>query len=354
MSNTGKVRMAIVGCGGIARGHHLPSFSKDPRVEWVVACDIVERRAQRACEEFGVPHAETDFREALDKYELDAVTVCTSNDAHAPVSIYAAQKGLHVMCEKPLALNLAEAEAMLEAVEKAGVVHMIDLSKRFPGHTRWVKAKLDAGEFGRIFSVVIDYYQGYRADPNCPIAWRLKKAKAGSGVLGDLGSHAMDLVRFWAGEPTRVMGYTKTLYDTRPAEDGSGMESVDCDDLAWVVGETDRGIPYSMRTTWNRVGTGDHLAAEIHTEKGTLLWRMHSPSSVQLLTSGGGWASGAAAEIEVPAGYDLNPFRMFIDHCISGEQAPESTFDDGAKVQHILEVVLRQQDMAGFPASTLK
>lgn len=339
-----KVRMAIVGCGGIGRGHHMNNLTKDPRVEFVVACDLVERRASRVCEEFGVPHFETDYRVAIDKYELDAVTVCTSNDAHAPVSIYAAEKGLHVLCEKPLATTLEEAEAMLAAVQKAGVVHMVDFSKRFPGHSRWVKAKLASGDMGRIFAVVVDYYQGYRARADCPMTWRVKKDRAGSGVLGDLGSHALDLVRFWVGEPATVQGYTKTFFDSRPAEDGDGIETVDCDDLAWVSGETEAHIPYSVRTTWNKAGTGDQLRAEIFCEKGTLLWHMHSPSSVAILEAGEGWGPGTSRALELPWDeYGVDPFRLFIDHCLSGEPIEEPSFEDGVKVQRILHRVLNQQ-----------
>lgn len=320
----------------------MPSYKKDPRVEFVVACDLIKERAVKAAEDYGIPGIETDYRKVIDDYGLDAVSIGTSNDAHGPVSIYAAQKGINIFCEKPMAMTLDEAKTMYDTVQAAGIVHMVDFSKRFMATSRYIKELIDGGTLGRFYSVAIDYYQGYRSNPDLPVSWRVQKQRAGSGVLGDLGSHAIDLVRFWAGEPDIVKGYIKTLVDNRPGEDGLGVVKVDCDDVAWVAGDTVGGVPYSIRTTWNAAGYSDELRAELYFEKGTVLWRFHRYDAISIQKSASGWGSGELEDIKVSPDYAVDPFKRFINHCISGEPVGEPTFYDGLMVQKVLDNVLRQ------------
>jgi predicted dehydrogenase len=185
--------------------------------------------ARAAAEQLGWERATSDWRDLISASDIDAIDNGGPNDAHAEPCIAAARAGKHVICEKPLGRNAAEALAMLEAVQAAGVTHMCAFNYRFVPAVRLARDLVRAGRLGRIRHFRAAYLQEWLADPRVPMSWRLKRAEAGSGALGDLGTHIIDLARFLVGEPASVAAMTATFVEQRP-QAGGAIGRVDVDD----------------------------------------------------------------------------------------------------------------------------
>ena len=148
-----KLRVAIIGCGGIANGKHMPSLSKIEAVEMVAFCDLVKERAEKAAKEYGTPDAKvyTDYKELLKDESIDVVHVCTPNKSHADISVDALESGKHVMCEKPMAKTAADARRMVEAAKRTGKKLTIGYQNRFRADSEYLYAACRRGDLGEIY-----------------------------------------------------------------------------------------------------------------------------------------------------------------------------------------------------------
>jgi len=200
--NTSKVRLAVVGCGAVAQIHHLPAIAASDRVEAAVLVDADEKRARALAERFGVPEVATDFKGLPGKVE--AAVVALPNSLHAPVSIDLLRRGVHVLVEKPMAMNVRECDEMIDAARTGRAVLAVGLDFRFFDASLFVRNLLRDGLIGEIRG--FDLRQG--VIPRWPFAtdFLLKKEMAGGGVLADFGVHVLDLLLWWLGDLT-VTGY---------------------------------------------------------------------------------------------------------------------------------------------------
>ena len=187
-----KIRIGIIGCGGIANGKHMPSLKKVAECEMVAFCDIVLERAEKAAEKYGIPGAKVyeDYKELLKDESIDVVHVCTPNRSHSFITVDALEAGKHVMCEKPMAINSAEAKKMLDAAEKTGKKLTIGYQSRFRDDSMYLKAEADAGELGEIYYAKATALRR-RAVPTWGVF--LNEYEQGGGPLIDIGTHALDL-----------------------------------------------------------------------------------------------------------------------------------------------------------------
>ena len=225
-----KLNVGLVGAGFMGKAHSI-GYSDMPKYFWPAPavpvlktiCDIVPEIAADAKERYGYEKCCTDWRDIVNDPEIDVVSVCTPNNAHAQVAIAALNVGKHVLCEKPIASTLEDAKAMAEAAEKAfarGVIAMnayqyrrvpaIDLAKKF----------IDEGSIGQLFNVRCTYLQSWSADPASPLSWRFQKDIAGAGTLGDIASHVIDIAQYLAGDIDEVTGMMKTYITERPVQEG--------------------------------------------------------------------------------------------------------------------------------------
>ncbi|NGM83231.1 Gfo/Idh/MocA family oxidoreductase [Paenibacillus sp. 7124] len=190
MSKT--LKIAIIGCGGIANGKHLPSLSRQKNAELVAFCDIIEERAKEAAEKYGTEDAKvyTDFRKLLEDGGIDVVHVCTPNDSHSEITVAALEADCHVMCEKPMAKTTAQAQAMLEAARRTGKKLSIAYQNRFRNDSQYLKEMCENGELGDIY-----YAKAIALRRRAVPTWGvfLDEEKQGGGPLIDIGTHALDL-----------------------------------------------------------------------------------------------------------------------------------------------------------------
>lgn len=222
-----------------------------------------------AARRYGYEHAYTDWREMLDNPDIDVFDNGGPNDAHAEPTIAAALAGKHVFCEKPLGRTAEEAKSMLDAVEKAGVQHMVAFNYRFVPAVVQAKRLIESGRLGRIYHWRSVYLQEWGMDPTMPVSWRFNKAVAGSGALGDLGAHSLDLARFLVGEPKSVMGMTQTWLPQRPDQSGR-LVTADVDDGFVAALEFENGAIGTVEATRFAKGRKNLHSFEINAEHGSI------------------------------------------------------------------------------------
>lgn len=203
------LKLGIIGCGGIARGKHLPSLSKIKEVELVAFCDIVEERATEMAKQYGTAEAKvyTDFHQMLEAEQLDVVHVLTPNNAHAPATIAALEAGCHVMCEKPMAKTYAQAQDMLNAAERTGKKLTIGYQNRFRPDSIYLQKACNRGDLGDIY-----YAKAHALRRRAVPTWGvfLDEEAQGGGPLIDIGTHALDLTLWCMNnyKPKSVKGMT--------------------------------------------------------------------------------------------------------------------------------------------------
>src|SRR5258706_1422715 len=208
-----------------------------------------EEAVREAAQRYGYEKYYTDWHDLIKDPDVQLFDNGGPNDAHAEPCIAAAQAGKHILCEKPLARTAAECKPMLEAVQKAGVKHMVAFNYRFVPAIRQIRQLVESGALGQIYHFRAMYLQEWIPDSQFPVVMRLDKNQAGSGALGDLGAHIIDLARFLVGEPGRIMGMTKTFIKERNSGDNGKREKVTVDDAFVAAVEFENGALGTLEAT---------------------------------------------------------------------------------------------------------
>ncbi len=196
------MKVAVIGCGAIANSAHIPSYMNNPDAEIAYFCDIIPERAQAAVEKYGCGKAVVDYHDVLKDPEVKAVSVCTPNNVHAPISIDAMRAGKHVLCEKPAARTLSEALEMQKVQHETGMTLNIGVVNRFNDSVRRIKEYIDSGKLGEVYHVYASF-RAHRSIPGLGGAFTTK-AIAGGGALIDWGVHYLDIVMYCCGDPKPV------------------------------------------------------------------------------------------------------------------------------------------------------
>jgi predicted dehydrogenase len=240
-----------------------------------------ENAVNEAAKRYGYEYGTTDWRRLIEDPNIQVFDNGGPNDAHAEPTIAAAQAGKHVFCEKPLGRSAEESKMMLDAVAKTGVKHMVAYNYRFVPAIMLARKIIESGALGRIFHWRAVYLQEWIIDPNFPMTWRFRKEEAGSGALGDLGSHIIDLARFLVGEPNRVMSIAKTFIPERPTADGR-REKVTVDDAFVSLMEFDNGALGTIEATRFANGRKNGQTWEINGEKGSLRFNLERLNELEV------------------------------------------------------------------------
>jgi predicted dehydrogenase len=255
-----------------------------PAVPKLVAiCGRDEEAVAEAARRYGYEGYYTDWREMLEDDRIDLFDNGGPNNAHAEPCVAAAQAGKHIFCEKPLARSGEEARRMLDAVTEAGVKHMVAFNYRFVPAIRLARNLIDSGALGQIYHFRAMYLQEWiMPHYNEAKIWRLDKEVAGSGAIGDLGAHIIDLGRFLVGELKSVSAMTQTFIDERPLPDGSGTGKVDVDDAFVAAVEFENGAIGTLEATRFGGGRKNYEVLEINGEKGTIHFNLERMNELQV------------------------------------------------------------------------
>jgi predicted dehydrogenase len=297
-----KLNIGMIGGGFMGKAHAL-AYSAMPMFFWPAPAiphrhtivDVNEELAKEAAAKLGFENYSTDWRAVINDPEIDIIDIVTPNNTHAEIAIAAAKAGKHIISEKPLALGAEEAKTMLEAVQAAGVKHAVAFNYRRTPAVALAKKYIEEGRIGNILSFRGTYLQDWSADANSPLSWRFQKKIAGSGALGDIGTHVVDFARYLVGEITDVNAVTKTWIPDRPIQSGGvdklgtvkiGADvpkgSVDVDDEFITMVKFENGAIGSIEATRNAWGRNNFLTFEIHGEKGSLYFNYERRDELQV------------------------------------------------------------------------
>lgn len=251
-------------------------------------CDIVPEIAEDFKERYGFEKACTDWMDIINDPEIDIVSVCTPNSEHAAVSIAALKAGKHVICEKPIASTTEDAKAMAEAAAEAakkGIVSMNGYQYRRVPAIDEAKKIIESGRLGELTNIRTQYLQSWSADPSSPLSWRFEKATAGSGTLGDIATHALDIAQYLAGNISEVVSIVKTYITERPVQEGgvdllgtvklgpdAKRKPVDVDDEVTTLLKFENGTIGSCEATRMAWGRNNYITLEVHGTKGSISW----------------------------------------------------------------------------------
>ncbi|MEO8213456.1 MAG: Gfo/Idh/MocA family oxidoreductase [Myxococcales bacterium] len=360
-----KLNVALIGYDFMGRAHsnawrQVGHFFDDLPVEPVMKVVVgrTEAKVAEARGRLGFEEHATSWQQVLARKDIDVVDICTPGDSHAEIAVAAAAAGKAILCEKPLANTLPEAEQMLAAVKKAGVVHMLCHNYRRCPAVTLAKQLIDAGELGDIHHYRGVYLQDWIVDPNFPRVWRLEKARAGSGSLGDILSHTMDLSRYLVGEPVEVSGLLKTFITERPLPgDPTKKGKVDVDDAAQALVKFASGAIGYYEGTRFAPGRKNYNCLEINGSRGSLVWNLERMNELEVYTEQGpnsGFRTISVTDGKHPylsawwppghiIGYE-HSFTHTIHDFVRGVaegKSPRPNFEDGLQNQRVLDAIER-------------
>ncbi|MFB9827095.1 Gfo/Idh/MocA family protein [Lederbergia wuyishanensis] len=337
----------------------------EPVLQAVVGRD--EDGVREAAERMGFASYETDWRKLIERDDIDLIDIVTPNNTHAEIAIAAAEAGKHILCEKPLALTLEDAQRMYNAVKKNNVIHMVCHNYRFAPAVQFAKKLIQEGRLGKIYHVRAQYLQDWIMDPKFPSVWRLKKAVTGSGALGDIAAHSIDMARFLVGEFEEVTGMMETFIKERPVADSSGglsaksestiMEEVDVDDASAFLVRFENGAMGVFEATRFAGGNRNGNRIEINGSKGSIRWDMEQMNNLEVYFADDenglqGFRNITCTEEHHPfagaywpAGHIIGYEHTFINLMtelmkgISEGYSPSPNFEDGVRNQEILTAI---------------
>ena len=253
----------------------------EPRMK--VICGRDRARTEDAARRYGWDEAATDWRGVVARKDIDLVDICTPGDSHAEIAIAAAAAGKAVFCEKPLANTVAEAESMLDAVRKQGVVHMVCHNYRRVPAVALARRIIEDGQLGEIRHFRGTYLQDWIVDPAFPRVWRLEKDKAGSGALGDIASHSVDLARYLVGEIEEVAALLETFIRERPLPgDATRRGRVTVDDASAALVRFAGGAVGTIEATRMATGRKNFNRFEINGSEGSLAFNLERLNELEL------------------------------------------------------------------------
>ena len=369
----GLVGYAFMGAAHSQAWRTAPHFFDLPlRPELTVLAGRDAARVAEAAGKLGWSSTETDWRRVIERDDVDLVDVCTPGDTHAEIAIAALEAGKHVLCEKPLANTVAEAEAMAEAAARAaerGVRSMVGFTYRRVPAIALARDLVAQGRLGDIRHVRAQYLQDWIADPTAPMSWRLQKDRAGSGALGDIGAHIVDLTQHITGQRlTGVSALLETFVEERPlpASEGSlsgvagqGTGTVTVDDAAVFLGRFDGGALATFEATRFALGRKNAIRIEVNGSRGSLAFDFEDMNVLHFYDGDEPAATAGFRRIVVtepehpyvgawwPAGHGLGYEHGFTHQvvdlvtAIAKGEDPTPSFADGLQVQRVLDAVER-------------
>ncbi|MFD3733948.1 Gfo/Idh/MocA family protein [Streptomyces sp. NPDC058632] len=339
--------------------------------ELAVICGRDATAVRAAADRHGWADTETDWRVLVERDDIDLVDICTPGDSHAEIALAALAAGKHVLCEKPLANTVAEAEAMAEAAEQArqqGRLAMVGFNYRRVPAIALARRMVAEDRIGTLRHVRVTYLQDWLVDSAFPLTWRLRREQAGSGSLGDLGAHIVDLAQYLAGERLAgVSALTETFVRQRPlpaaptsgltAVDTAGTGEVTVDDAALFTGRFASGALASFEATRYATGRKNALRIELNGERGSLAFDLERLNELSYHDGTEPAAHAGFRRILVtepdhpyldawwPPGHGLGYEHTFVHqardlvHAVAEGRAPEPSFADGLQVQRVLAAV---------------
>lgn len=380
------MNVAMIGGGFMGKAHAM-AYAAMPMFFWPapaipcrkVVVDVTDGMAEEARKRYGFEESSSDWRAVVNRPDIDVVDICTPNNVHAEIAIEAARAGKHIICEKPLARTVEEARAMAEAARAAGIINMVAFNYRRTPAVALAKKYIEEGRIGRILNFRGTYLQDWSADPDSPLSWRFQKKIAGSGTVGDIGTHVVDLAHYLVGPIAEVIALTTTYNKTRPLQQG-GIDKlgaaekaadaergeVDVDDEVVSMLKFANGAIGSLEATRNAYGRNNFITLEIHGTKGSIHFNYERRDELQVMFADDPADSRGFRTVYTgpahPYGNGLWPIpglgigysETKIVECYDFFQAiakgrqPSPNFDDGLLTELVADAMLRSGESGAW------
>lgn len=297
-----QLNIGLIGAGFMAKAHSI-AYAGMPMFFWPAPAipfkktiaDVNETLAKTSMEKFAFQAYTTDWRDIINDPGIDVVDICTPNNVHAEIAIAAAKAGKHILCEKPLSLTIEDAKEMYLAAKANHVTTLVAFNYRKTPAVQLAKKYIDEGAIGEILDFRGTYLQDWSADPDSPLSWRFQKEICGSGALGDIGTHVVDMIRFLVGDFSAVHARTATYIKDRPVQDvltdslgnakgkkDTPRKAVHVDDQCIFLVECKNGAFGSIEATRNAWGRNNYITFEIHGTKGSLYFNYERRDELQV------------------------------------------------------------------------
>ena len=369
-----KVNVGLVGYMFMGKAHSVgyrdvafafPDVKAEPVMKEISG--LVRAEAEQYAKQYGWQRAGEGYKHVVEAKDIDLVDISTGNDTHKEIALAAARNGKHIFCEKPMAMNVAECMEMIKAVEKAGVLHMIDFNYRAVPAVALARQMVEKGMIGAPYHFRAVYLQDWIVDPEFPLVWRLQKDKAGSGAHGDLNAHIIDLARFLCGEFESVCGLMKTFIKKRPllsaqigglsAKGSKQMGEVTVDDATLFLARFENGAVGTFEATRFATGNRNGNRFELNGSDGSIRFNLERMNELEYFSrkdkdAHQGWKTILVTDPPHPylkgwwpAGHIIGWQHTFVHQIynlmngIATGKNPTPNFYDGLKCQTVLEAV---------------
>ena len=277
---------------------YLPALADHPIGRITAICGRDLERARSVAASWSIPHAYNDWSAMLESDEIDALIIATPNRTHYEITMAALDRGLPVLCEKPLGMDVAEARKMANAASERGAITMVPFTYRNMPTNQFIKQLITEGYVGQPYHLSMRYFAGFARDGS--YAWRFDEAKAGSGILGDLGSHWLDMARWFLGEVSAVSAHRSFFVDRAPRPDGSSYTPVE--DSAVISARFESGASATLQVSavcWEGTPFGQIHELDLHGSGGTL-HALNDWDTVQEVRGVRAGAAGPAQPLIIP------------------------------------------------------
>ena len=344
-----KVKIGIIGLGGISK-KHIKELSQIKECNITAICDIDEKKLCAVGEELKIPTENRfkDYRELINCKDVDAVEICTPNHLHVPMSVAAVEAGKPFNVEKPLSVSYEDACLLGEKLKEKPTPNMICFSYRFMPAVRYAKRMMENGEIGKVINIQVEYLKSSAFMKDRRLEWRFIKKYAGTGVLGDLGVHLVDMASFLLGDVKAVSAVKGIVVKERKVIGGDEIGKVETDDWCSFMAKIGDGINGNFFITRCALGNQNTIKFDVFGEKGMISFNLNTPEVIYINKDTENVDKGKLECITVPDEFKIMQEQMFID-MVSGKECKYlPTVEDGLKMQKVIDAILESSETGNW------
>ena len=340
------LKIGIIGVGGIAQNAHIKELKECKDAKITAICDIEEATLNKVGDDLNLDakYRFKDYMDLINCDEVDAVQICTPNYLHVEMATAAVKKGKPIEVEKPLGLDYKDTLPLTKALEENPVPNMMCMSYRFKPAVRFAKWIMNKNLIGDIISIDVQYLKSSAFMEGRRLDWRFVKKYAGTGVLGDLAVHLIDLATLLAGDLKKVSAQTKIIVKERKKLDSEEIAPVETDDYCSFIGEMDNGILANFLITRCAIGNVNTIKFDVYATNGVISFNLNNPEELGVCIGEVDVKSDGLHTVKVPKEFYAKQEQSFVD-LVNGKECEHlPKVEDGVKLQKILDAILESAD----------